>query len=106
MPSREKLEKLLAAEPDDVFLNFALAMELAKDESKEAALKRFRRVIDLDPDYTAAYHQEGRLLVALGRVAEARAVLTAGVAAAKRVNAAHAAAQMKDLLELACQGGD
>ena len=31
MPSREQLEKLLAAEPDDVFLNFGLAMELAQE---------------------------------------------------------------------------
>ena len=101
MPSREQLEKLLGAEPDDVFLNFALAMELAKGESKEAALERFARVIELDADYVAAYHQQGRLLIGLGRIDEARRALAAGVAAAQRVGDGHTASQMTELLILA-----
>jgi len=103
MPNREQLEKLLASNPDDVFLNFGLAMELAKQEPKDAALERFQRVIELDPDYTAAYYQKARLLIGLVRQAEAREVLTVGVAAAERVGDRHAATEMGELLELACR---
>ena len=102
MPSREQLEKLLAAEPDDVFLNFGLAMELAKQEAKEHALERFSRVIQLDANYSAAYYQKGRLLLGMERRDEAREVLAAGVEAAKRIGDTHAETEMRELLELAC----
>ena len=71
MPTREQLEKLLAAEPDDVFLNFGLAMELSKSEPKDLALQRFQRVIDLNADYTAAYYQKGRMLLEMGHLEQA-----------------------------------
>jgi thioredoxin-like negative regulator of GroEL len=103
MPSREQLEKLLAADPEDVFLNFALAMELVKADDSEAALEQFARVTELDPDYNTAYFQRGRLLLSLGRVGDAREVLKAGVAAAERTGDRHAASQMGELLTLACK---
>jgi len=102
MPSREQLEKLLSKEPHDPFLNFGLAMELAKDEPKEAALGQFDRVLEVDPNYLAAYHQKGRLLLSVGRTEEARQVLRMGIEAAQRVGDAHAAGEMNELMELAC----
>jgi len=42
MPSMEQLEKLLAADPDDVFLNFGLAMALAKAKRFEETSRAFR----------------------------------------------------------------
>ena len=102
MPSREQVEKLLAADPDDVFLNFALAMELAKHEPIEPALQQFDKVISLDADYLTAYHQKARLLLGQHRTDEARQVLTAGVEAARRVGDAHAESEMGELLNLAC----
>ncbi|MHC4092340.1 MAG: tetratricopeptide repeat protein [Planctomycetota bacterium] len=102
MPTREQLEKLLAAEPDDVFLNFGLAMELAKEEPYEPALRQFDRVLALEPDYCAAYYQKARLLLSQGHNDEARQVLTAGIEAAQRCGDAHAANEMGELLNLAC----
>ncbi|HUU83769.1 MAG TPA: tetratricopeptide repeat protein [Phycisphaerae bacterium] len=102
MPSREQLEKLLAADPEDVFLNFGLAMELAKEEPIEPALRQFEKVIGLDADYAAAYYQKGRLLLGQHRKEEAREVLTAGVAAAQRAGDHHAETEMGELLKLAC----
>jgi tetratricopeptide (TPR) repeat protein len=102
MPSREQLEKLLAAEPEDVFLNFGLAMELAKEGAKDGALQQFSRVIELDENYAAAYYQKGRLLLGLERRDEARAVLSAGVEASRRIGDTHAETEMRELLDLAC----
>ena len=59
----EQLERLLAAEPDDAFLNFALAMELAKIERLEDAVARFERAIELDAGYCAAYYQKAKTLL-------------------------------------------
>ena len=101
MPSREQLEKLLAADPDDVFLNFGLAMELAKQEPAEAALQQFDKVISLDADYATAYYHKARLLLDQRRTDEARQALTAGLEAARRTGDTHAEAKMRELLGLA-----
>lgn len=98
MSRREKLEKLLAAEPDDVFLNFGLAMELAKEGSHESALARFDRVLQLDPNYHAAHYHKAATLVELGRTDEARQVLSAGLTATRVVGNTHAESEMADLL--------
>ena len=99
MPSREQIEKLLKAEPDDVFLNFGLAMELQKAGLTEDAIARFDRVILLDPAYTAAYYHKGNTLIALGRGEEAKAVLLEGVEATRQAGNRHAESEMKTLLE-------
>ncbi|MCK6456200.1 MAG: tetratricopeptide repeat protein [Phycisphaerae bacterium] len=98
MPSVEQIRKLLASEPDDVFLNFALAMELAKAEKRDDAVAQFDRVITLDPDYTAAYHHKARTLIAAGRADDARQTLVTGIARAQAIGNAHAAGEMSDLL--------
>jgi predicted Zn-dependent protease len=98
MSRREKIEKLLEKEPDDVFLNFGLAMELVKENEPEDALARFDRVLQLDPRYHAAHFHKGSTLIALGRADEARRVLTQGVAAARASGNAHAEGEMTELL--------
>ncbi|HOB73932.1 MAG TPA: tetratricopeptide repeat protein [Phycisphaerae bacterium] len=99
MSRLEQLEKLLSAEPGDVFLNFALAMEYLKMGRHAEALAQFDRVNELDPNYVAAYFQKGNALLALGRREEAKAVLTRGVEAAQRTGNTHAAGEMGDLLK-------
>ena len=99
MPSREQLDKLLEDEPDDVFLNFALAMELAKQGLFAEALARFDRVLELDPTYIAAYSQKSAMLIALGRDVETLAVLEAGITAANTAGDPHAASEMRKLLD-------
>lgn len=98
MPSLEQLERLLALEPDDVFLNFALAMELSKQGRTDDACRQFRRVLDLDPRYPAAYFQWAKVLLAAHRHAEARDVLARGIETAQRTGDQHAAAEMRELL--------
>ena len=84
MPTIEQLQEHLEKEPDDVFLNYAMAMALVKGGQGDAALERFRRTIELNGDYVAAYFHQGRLLAERGNVEDARAVLLSGVEAATR----------------------
>ena len=90
---------MLAKEPDDVFLNFSLAMELAKEGMIDDAMSRFDRVLTLDPKYTAAYFQRATTLIAGGRTAEAKRALQEGISAAQRVGDPHAAAEMQGVLD-------
>jgi tetratricopeptide (TPR) repeat protein len=94
----EQIQKLLAAEPQDVFLHFGLAMEYFKLGRHEDALAQFDRLIGIDPAYVPAYFQKGNSLVTLGRTEEARVVLQQGIQVATANGNAHAAGEMTDLL--------
>lgn len=94
----EPIKKMLAAEPDDVFLNFSLAMEYVKADRPDDALEQFRQVSRIDPDYIPAYFQQGRMMIALERHDEARTVLAQGVAVAERIGDTHAVAEMNETL--------
>jgi tetratricopeptide (TPR) repeat protein len=98
MPSAEKIRAMLEREPNDVFLNFGLAMELSKNDL-DAALAQFDHVIQIDPDYCGAYFHKGKTLIAAGRDDEGRQELRRGIETANRIGDAHAAGEMTELLE-------
>lgn len=91
---------MLADEPDDLFLNYALGMEHQKLGDAEAALRQFMVMNERFPDHVAAWHQRGRLLMDQGEAGAAREVLQQGIAVAQRTGDSHAAAEMQGLLEL------
>lgn len=97
MSRRIKLEEMLAAEPDDAFLNYALALELAK-EDRGAALARLADMNARFPEHVPAYFRRGQILAETGDLAGAREVLTAGIRAASKTGDDHAAAEMQELL--------
>ncbi|MBI5761106.1 MAG: hypothetical protein HZA46_21490 [Planctomycetales bacterium] len=62
MPRREQLEAMLADDPTDVFLNYALAMQLISDGDSAGGVARLERVMKLDPSYVPAYFQSAQAL--------------------------------------------
>ena len=99
MTRREKLEQLLEKSPQDTFLNFGLAMELAKEGMTEEALAQFDRVLEVDPSYLTAYFQKGNTLINAGRVPDARTALSAGIAAARSLGDSHTESEMQAMLD-------
>ncbi len=99
MSRRDKLEGLLEQHPDDVFLNFGLAMELVKEGLAEEALARFDHVLELDPGYVVAHYQKGTTLVSLRRLDDACSALEAGIEAAQAAGDSHARDKMTDLMD-------
>ncbi len=98
MSRRTKLESLLERSPDDVFLNFGLAMELAKEGLTDEAVAQFDRVISLDPKYIPAHFQKGTTLLAAQRRGEAEVALKRGIETALACGDPHAAEEMQALL--------
>jgi tetratricopeptide (TPR) repeat protein len=99
MPRREQLEQLLQTDPDDVFLNYALAVACVAEGDLAAGLERFDRVVELDPAYVAAYFQKGQALAAARQTEAARHVLRRGIEVARNTGDAHAAAEMAAFLD-------
>jgi len=98
MSRKVQIEALLADEPDNSFLRYALAMEYVSAGQPDQALTTFRELLQRDPDYVPAYLQAGQVLAQQGRPSEAREILTAGLQAAQRMGDGHAAGEMSGLL--------
>src|SRR5450432_2258817 len=95
---REQIEAMLAEEPNDPELRYMLAMEYASAGDDAGAARCFQELIQVAPNYPPAYHQGGRTLQRLDRIAEARALLTQGIPIAEKQGDSHAAGEMTELL--------
>jgi len=96
---REKLEKMLSADPADPFLNYGLALEHREAGDIDAALAGLRRVVELDPNYVAAYLHQGQLLAGRGETEQAREILRTGIETAAGIGDDHARDEMTGLLD-------
>ena len=98
MAKIDQVRKMLAVEPNDLLLNYALAMELLSAGQNDEALAQFDRVIAIDPAYSAAYMQKAKALINLTRHDDARSVLQAGIKVALDRGDFHAKDKMEELL--------
>jgi tetratricopeptide (TPR) repeat protein len=96
---REMIEGMLAETPNDPELRYMLAMEHMSAGDDAGAVCCFQDLIQVAPNYPPAYHQAGRALQRLNRIAEARALLSQGIPIAQKQGDAHAAGEMTELLE-------
>ena len=99
MPRRDQIEAMLKDDPEDTFLNYALAKELVSEGDVAAALPVFDRVLTLNPDYVPAYFQKAQALAGEGDSDLARHVLAQGIEVAQRVGDTHAAGEMAAYLD-------
>lgn len=98
MPSINQLERLLAVDPKDPFVPYALALAYAKEARHDDAVASFDRCLGLDEAYLYAYYHKARSLEALGRVEEAREVLRTGADFARRGADSKALSEMRGYL--------
>ena len=97
---REILEQFLAQKPGDAFARYGLALECAKLGDDEAAAGHFRKLLEENPQYVAGYFQFGQLLGRVGRVQEARKVLSDGILIAQQAGDMHARDEMEAALSM------
>lgn len=98
MTKIDQVRKMLVVEPNDLLLNYALAMELRSAGQPDEALSQFDKVLALDPAYSAAYMQKAKVLIDFNRHDEARIVLQSGIKVALGRGDFHAKDKMEELL--------
>ncbi|MFM8408189.1 MAG: hypothetical protein ACKN94_12800 [Pirellulaceae bacterium] len=104
---RERIEAMLREEPGDVFLRYALAMELSKEGRQQESLDTLGQLTAGNPPYVPAYFQAARQLVEASQIDAARKWLRDGIEEARRQGDFHAAGEMSELLsELGVLGGE
>jgi tetratricopeptide (TPR) repeat protein len=96
----EILKEMVARNPADSFSRYGLAMEYRGSGMLEEAVREFRALINLNPDYVPAYYQFGQALESLGRTGEAGEVYTKGIDIANRKGDAHARSELQAALDL------
>ena len=95
---RARIEAMLAESPGDLFLRYALALELEKEGDHAGSLAGLGQLMREERPYVPAFFRTGQQLVGLGRVDEARGALREGIEEARRQNDLHAASEMGELL--------
>lgn len=75
----EQLRGMLADEPGDLFLRYAIALELKRNGNMEQAIADLEAILTDDPKHIASYYQLALLQADLGRAADARATCEAGM---------------------------
>ncbi|MFN5532089.1 MAG: tetratricopeptide repeat protein [Planctomycetaceae bacterium] len=99
MPKREKLEALLQESPDDTFLNYALALQLAAEGDVRGGIDRLTRLSEREPGYVPTWFQLGQLLAQAQETERAKQVLAKGIEMARRSGDQHAEGEMRGLLD-------
>jgi tetratricopeptide (TPR) repeat protein len=91
---------MLRQDPEDVFLNYALALELIKREQLDEAEKYLLKTVSLDKSYIAAYYQLGKLNEKIQQVATALSWYRKGLAETRAVKDLKAASEFEEAIFL------
>jgi tetratricopeptide (TPR) repeat protein len=94
------LKNMVAQKPSDSFARYGLAMEYRNAGDLEGAMREFRELIAVNPDYAYAYFHGGQTLERLGRLEEAAEMYRAGLDSAGRTGDAHARGELQGALDL------
>ena len=97
---REMLEQFLVQKPEDAFARYGLALECVKQGDDQAASDHFRKLLEAHPAYVAGYFQFGQLLTRIGKIEEAKKLLSHGVVVAQKAGDMHARDEMQSALTL------
>ncbi len=92
-----KLTALLALDPADTFVLYALAQEHAKAGEHAEAITFYDRTLAADPAYCYAYYHKARSQQSQGDIAAARQTAQAGVTAAHRAGDSKALGELSTL---------
>ncbi len=94
----ESMRQFAQQFPDNPFPRYALALEYKNAGRSDEAVATFRDLSERLPAYVPCYLQYGKLLSDLGRVDEARDVLSRGVEKAREARDQHALGEIQGLL--------
>ena len=101
MPNQTRktmLLEMLVKEPDDVFLNYALAMEMIGNNEFSNAETQLQKVLLLNPEYLPCYYQIGQLKEKLNDLTNAIEFYKKGITLAKQQNNTKAMGELNEAL--------
>jgi thioredoxin-like negative regulator of GroEL len=97
---RERLEEFLAADPQDSFSRYALALELEKENRPGEAISHLQEVIARDENYVAAYYHLGRMLARAEQTEAALAIYRRGLNVAAKAGDQKTRNEIQEAIEM------
>jgi tetratricopeptide (TPR) repeat protein len=94
----EQLKEFLQNEPQDAFLNYALAIEYIGTGRGEEAQEIFAQLIKNQPEYSATYLHYGRYFEKLGNKERAEEIYRKGIVLTMRLREQHNLAELQTAL--------
>jgi predicted Zn-dependent protease len=97
-PRIEKLRALIAQDSSDELAHFMLGNEYLNAGRFREAVAALRRVVELNPDYTAGWRSLGQALTGAGSAKEAAAAYRTGIEVAERTGDLQTGKEMRVFL--------
>lgn len=94
-----RIKELLLTQPDDAFLQHALALEYIKTGDEAAARGLFERLLAVHPSYVGSYYHLAKLLERQGEEQAAMAAYEEGMRQAKSAGDTHAFSELRSAYE-------
>ncbi|MCC6816283.1 MAG: tetratricopeptide repeat protein [Saprospiraceae bacterium] len=98
MNRKFQLLEMLKSEPNNSFLNFALAKEFESEGNLYEACKQFELLENIDPDYTGLYYHLSRNYAQLGDLSKAIQIAEKGIQICLEQNDQHSLSELQSLL--------
>ena len=95
----EKLKEFLQSNPNDSFIQHALALEYIKLGNDEDARVLFEQLLNRDPGYVGSYYHLAKLLERNEKTEEAIKVYEKGMKETKKAGDNHAYGELRGALE-------
>ena len=101
MPTRlEQLQQMLLQEPNDEFLQYAIAMEYFSASEIQKAIEILEKILSHNKNYLAAYYQLGKCFEAQNKITEAKNIYEQGIAIAHTQNKQKTLSELREALFL------
>ncbi|MBL0910985.1 MAG: tetratricopeptide repeat protein [Bacteroidia bacterium] len=96
----EEIRRMLAEEPDDLFLHYAMALEYVRLGEPQQGIAILTAIREKDPEYLPVYMKLGTLYQALQRYPDAVEVLEAGIREARVQQQFKTLTELEQVLEM------
>ncbi len=99
MDKIERLKEFLNANPDDSFVQHALALEYIKIGEEHKAKELFENILSIDENYIGTYYHLAKLLERTGEKEAAISAYERGMKKAKEAGDQHSYAELQSAYE-------
>lgn len=93
------MKAFIEKQPNDSFLQHALALELVKLGDDASARNVFEKLLQQNPNYAGSYYHLGKLLERAGETANAIAIYEKGIEVARALGDNHAGNELQGALD-------
>jgi tetratricopeptide (TPR) repeat protein len=96
----EQLRQMLLHEPNDEFLQYAIAMEYFSAGEMQKAIEALEKILKDNKNYLAAYYQLGKCLETQSKIEEAKNIYEKGIVIAHAQNKQKTLSELREALFL------